>query len=258
MRCSTRSAGNLKTPIRSDERMTSCVTLSRARPRKPFRAPGRIPRGALGLPDVGGPSHSGDQVAGGALGPLGEGRAPREAPALVGDLAELELHGRPELSLEAQPRAVRFAFTRIIVVQLHLDARIDALGVRRQEIPEPASDFRVAPAREHGGISSRGANRACAPCRTSRDTAPASRAAPSGEGGAGDRPLLSGERSALVEAAREALLAAFLVDERRLATLLAEVTDLLARVADRRLLGRRLQLADVLGEDARERVGQRE
>src|SRR5262249_46787215 len=87
---------------------------------------------------------------------------------------------------------------------------------------------------------------------------PASRAALSGEGGAGDRPLLSGERSALVEAAREALLAAFLVDERRLATLLAEVTDLLARVADHRLLGRRLQLADVLGEDARERVGQRE
>src|SRR5262245_29617159 len=187
MRCSTRSGGNLKTPIRSDERMTSCVTLSRARPRNPFRSPGRIQRGTLGLPDVGGSSRGGDQVAGGALGPLGEGRAPREAPALVGDLTELELDRRPELSLEAQPCAVRLAFPLVVGVTLDLGARIAALGGRGQEIPEPASDFRVGPAREHGGNSSGGANRECARCRTSRGTAPASRGAPSG-GSARCRP----------------------------------------------------------------------
>jgi hypothetical protein len=138
--------------------MTSWVTLSRARPRNPFRSPGRIQRGALGLPDVGGPSRGGDQLAGGALDSLGEGRAPREAPAIVGDLAELEFQGRPAVVEEPQSRAVRPSFTLVVGVQLDLDARIDALGVRRQKIPEPASDFRVRPARKHSGNSSRGAN----------------------------------------------------------------------------------------------------
>src|SRR4029453_4298687 len=53
-------------------------------------------------------------------------------------------------------------------------------------------------------------------------------------GGAGDRPLPFGCRSALVEAARETLLAAFLVNERRLAPLLAQIADLLARGGRRR------------------------
>src|SRR5437016_14653584 len=66
-------------------------------------------------------------------------------------------------------------------------------------------------------------------------------------------------RSALVEAAREALLAPCFVDERRLATLLAEIADLLpACVGGRRGLWRRLQIADVLGQGARERVRERE
>src|SRR5881628_3625369 len=60
--------------------------------------------------------------------------------------------------------------------------------------------------------------------------------------------------SAFVEPARQALLAAFLVDEGRLPALLAEVADLLSRVDGRGGLGRRLQLADVLGEGARECV----
>src|SRR4030095_299387 len=72
-------------------------------------------------------------------------------------------------------------------------------------------------------------------------------------------PSTTTESSALVEAAREALLAAFLVDERRLAALFAEVADLLARRrAGRRRQLRRLPLADVLGEGARERVRKRE
>src|SRR5438445_11628068 len=64
--------------------------------------------------------------------------------------------------------------------------------------------------------------------------------------------------STLVESTRQALLAAFLVDERRLAAFLAEIADLLARLDDGRH-GRvvsALHLADVLGEGARQRVGQ--
>src|SRR6185369_5950539 len=112
MRWSTRSAGNLNTPIRSDDRMTSWVMLSRARPRNPFRSPARIQREELGCPDVGG-------------------------------VAELELERRPEVMEEAQSRAVRLSFTLVPGVQDDLEARIDALGVRGQEIPKPASDFRV-------------------------------------------------------------------------------------------------------------------
>src|SRR5437867_7780195 len=151
MRWSTRSAGNLKTPIRSDDRMTSCVTLSRARPRKPFRSPARIQRGELRCPDVGDPP-SGDQLPREALGPFREGRAPREAAAVIGDVAELEFDRWSELTAKAQPRAVRFPFTLVVGVENDLDTRIDALGVRGQKIPEPASDFRVGPARKHGGI----------------------------------------------------------------------------------------------------------
>ena len=43
--------------------------------------------------------------------PLGESGAPREAPAIVGDVAVLELHGRGRGVAEAQPRAVRLPFT---------------------------------------------------------------------------------------------------------------------------------------------------
>src|SRR5918999_4288305 len=62
---------------------------------------------------------------------------------------------------------------------------------------------------------------------------------------------------ALVEAAGEALLAAFLVDERCLAAFLAEVADAAIRLHDRQR-ARRLHLARVLGQGAGERVGERE
>ena len=131
--------------------MTSCVTLSRARPRKPFRSPARIQRGELGSPDVGCPPSGGDQLPGEALSPFGEGRAPDEAAAIVGDFAELEFDGRPEVPEEAQPRTVRLPFTRVLNVEDDLDARVDALRVRDQEIPEPASDFLIGSTRKHAG-----------------------------------------------------------------------------------------------------------
>src|SRR5207244_10308595 len=91
--------------------------------------------------------------------------------------------------------------------------------------------------------------------RRSRGWGPARRGTPLNPGRAGDRPLHLDHRSALVEAAREALLAPFFVDERRLATLLAEIADLLAAcVGGRRGLWRRRQIAAVLGQSARERV----
>src|SRR2546428_11898000 len=46
MRPSTRSAGKPKTPIRSEDRMTRFVTLSRARPRKPLTSPAATQRDA--------------------------------------------------------------------------------------------------------------------------------------------------------------------------------------------------------------------
>src|SRR5262245_4858958 len=132
--------------------MTSWVTVASARPRKPLRSPGRIQRGALGPPDVGCPPSGGDQLARGAPGPFGQGRAPCEAPAVVGDIAELELDGRPEVPEKAQACAVRLSFTLVLGVQHDLEARIDALGVSGQKIPQPASNFRVGPPREHRGI----------------------------------------------------------------------------------------------------------
>ena len=109
--------------------MTSCVTLSRARPRNPLRSPARIQRGKLGRPDVGDPSRR-DQLAGEALDALREGRAPREAAPVVGDLAELEFDQRSDLAAEAEPRGVRLSFTLAFGVELGLDAWIDPLGVR--------------------------------------------------------------------------------------------------------------------------------
>src|SRR6185436_826612 len=63
---------------------------------------------------------------------------------------------------------------------------------------------------------------------------------------------------AFVKAAGEALLAAFLVHEGRLPALLAEIADRLLGGRRRlRALGR-LDLTDVLGEAARQRVRQRQ
>src|SRR2546422_11185084 len=102
MRWSTRSAGNLKTPISSEERMTSGGTLSRARPRKPFRSPARIQRGwVLARPGVGHPL-VGDHLAGQPLYALGQACAPGETTAVVGDFTEIELDGRADALSEPQ------------------------------------------------------------------------------------------------------------------------------------------------------------
>src|SRR5262245_41873237 len=243
IRCSTRSAGNLKTLIRRDARMTSCVTLSRARPRKACRAPARIRRGRE-LAGSGVGYSLVDDLAGQRARTLGQPAAPGEAATIVGDFAEGELDGRPEMAAEPQARAVRLSFPMVVIVERDFDARIDPLGVSGQEVQEPARHLAIRAAREHAGIL---ASRAV---RSSR---------PIGARGTAARPPsgINGLESALVEAARQALLAAFLVHERRLAALLAEVADLLARF-DRgdRHLGSRLHLADVLGERPRQGVRQ--
>src|SRR2546427_182572 len=154
IRPSTRSAGNLKTPIRRLERMTSWVTLSRASPRNPLRSPEAIQawrRSARSA--VGGPL--------GALGapqdprelprPVGERRAPREAPAVVRHLAVVELHQGAHLVSGPEPRAVGLPRAGVARLELDLHAGIDALGVRGEKIPEPARDLVVAAAGEHGG-----------------------------------------------------------------------------------------------------------
>src|SRR5215470_16462667 len=66
--------------------------------------------------------------------------------------------------------------------------------------------------------------------------------------------------STFVEPAREALLAAFLVHERGLPALLAQVTDppALLQLGAAWWRALRLDLADMLGQRARERVGKRE
>ena len=86
---------------------------------------------------------------------------------------------------EAQPHAVALALTRARRVDESLDAEVLPLGVRRHEVPEP-------------------------PARLPRNRRPRTCGRPP---------------SALVIAARHALLAPFLVDQRRLAALLAEIAD---------------------------------
>src|SRR5438105_2734024 len=87
MRPSTRSAGKPKTPMRSDERMTRLVTLSRARPRKPLTSPAAAQRGARRSAgaDVGGGA-AGEEFSRLASHALGERRAPRELTAVLRDL----------------------------------------------------------------------------------------------------------------------------------------------------------------------------
>src|SRR5919106_1437355 len=63
---------------------------------------------------------------------------------------------------------------------------------------------------------------------------------------------------AFVEAARQTLLAPFLVDERRLTTLLAEVADAARVDVRRRRCPGHLHLADMLGGRARGRMGKRQ
>src|SRR3990170_117820 len=152
MRPSTRSGGKPKTPIRSDERMTSCVRLSSARPRNPLRSPAPSQRGER-LPGPGvGASPRRDELTGEARDAPGERRAPGEAPAVPRDLAVVELERVRRPLAEPQPGAVRGLRARLARVEQDLHARAHALGVRGEEGVEPALDLVVAPAGEHAGV----------------------------------------------------------------------------------------------------------
>jgi hypothetical protein len=132
--------------------MTSCVTLSRARPRKPFRSPARIQRGReLSGPGVDRSLSRGD-LPGQLSSALGEAGAPGEASAVVGDLAKAELEDRPEPLTESQPHAVRLPFPMVIVFERDLDAGIDPLGVGGEEVSQPACNLLIRAARKHAGI----------------------------------------------------------------------------------------------------------
>src|SRR5262249_46795132 len=117
--------------------MTSCVTLSRARPRKPFRSPAPIHRGR----DLAG-SGVGysliDDLAGQRARTLGQPAAPGKATAIVRHVAEGELDGRAEMAAKPQACAVGLPFPVVVIVECDFDARIDPLGVRGQEVQEPA------------------------------------------------------------------------------------------------------------------------
>jgi len=136
--------------------MTSCVTLSRARPRKPFRSPARIQRGRE-LAGSGVGYSLVDDLAGQHACTLGQPAAPGEAAAIVRDFAEGELEGRAEMTAEAQARAVRLPLPTVVIVERDFDARIDPLGVSGQEVQEPARHLVIRAAREHAGILASGA-----------------------------------------------------------------------------------------------------
>src|SRR3989441_1650839 len=153
MRPSTRSAGKPKTPIRSEARMTSCVTLSRARPRKPLTSPAVIQRGARDSAgaDVDGGA-AGEQVSRLLADALRLGGAPRQLAAMLRDLLVVELHQAARVRTEAQPRAVRASLALVVVVERRLDARVLTLGVRVEEHQEPALDLVVRATRKHARI----------------------------------------------------------------------------------------------------------
>src|SRR5262249_56007079 len=177
--------------------MTSWVTLSRARPRKPFRSPAWIQRGReLARSGVG--YSLGDDLTGQRARALGQPAAPGEAAAIVCDLAEGEFDGRAEMAAEPQARGVGLPFPMVGIVERDFDARIDALGVSDQEVQEPARYLVIRAAREHAGILASGA---------------AGSSRPIGARGAAAGPPRGVNRreSALVEAARQAFLSTFLV-----------------------------------------------
>src|SRR5262249_24796504 len=140
--------------------------------------------------------------------------------------------------------------------QRHLDPRIDALGMRGEEIVKPARDLVIVAAREHDASLAIGTgNRVSGRVRAwgSRATPRVGRLSPDGRG-----------RSAFVESAGQALLAALFIDEGGLTTFLAEIADLLAGVdlaaslgACRRIVAH-LHLTDVLGQGTGQRIRKRQ
>ena len=135
--------------------MTSCVMLSRARPRKPFRSPARIQCGReLAGPGVG-YSLIGD-LASQLPRALGQSGAPGKAASITGDLPEVELDGLSEVAAEPEARAVGLPFPMIVILEYDFDAGVDPLGVGGQEVQEPACNLVIRAAREHAGILASG------------------------------------------------------------------------------------------------------
>src|SRR4029453_6500145 len=116
--------------------MTSWVTLSRARPRKPLRSPARIQRGCE-LAGSGVGYSLVDDLAGQRPRALGEPAAPGEAASIVRDLTEGELDGRSQASTEPQARAVGLPFPMVVVLQRALDGRGAPLAVRGRKARGP-------------------------------------------------------------------------------------------------------------------------
>src|SRR5438445_3254964 len=151
MRWSTRSAGNPKAPTRRLERMTSWVTLSRARPRNPLRSPAPTQRGArLAAAGVGGEPWREQMRTRERPRALRQRAAPGEIAAPVGHLAERELHRRRRPFPEGQGRSVRRALALTLGVEGDLDARVFALGVRGEKVPQPPRHLVVIAAGKHG------------------------------------------------------------------------------------------------------------
>src|SRR4029453_2653678 len=121
MRVRTRSGGKPKTPMRTLEKMTRTVTLSRARPRKPLTSPAASQRGARpGLAGAG----VGDSGAEGRLPlrarALGQRRAPGERSAMLGDVLVVELQGLAHPAAHVDTRAIRAARGRVTALQAGL------------------------------------------------------------------------------------------------------------------------------------------
>src|SRR5262245_2445993 len=109
--------------------MTRLVVLSRARPRKPFRSPAASQRGGRGLSGAGVASAPGSLQRPGQIADAGrERRAPRQRPAVVGDVAILEGHRVAVALTEADAGAVALPLEIATVLEHDLHARILALG----------------------------------------------------------------------------------------------------------------------------------
>src|SRR5687767_1849963 len=153
MRPSTSSAGKPKTPISSEARMTSCVRLSRARPRKPLTSPGAAQRS--------GRLRAGGGVVGGAAGEESprltsdasrEIHAPAELATMRGHRLVVELHQRGRPRAEHETDGVGAVLACLIVLEHGLHARMLAFGVGVQEHLEPPCDLVVGAARKHAAI----------------------------------------------------------------------------------------------------------
>src|SRR5262245_33842231 len=91
----TRSDGNPKTPTSNPDRMTSCVRLSRASPKKAFQSPGAYHRRSDGV-TLGRTLIRGDRgrLADERSDAFRERSAPGELAPLPGDVAVQQLHRR--------------------------------------------------------------------------------------------------------------------------------------------------------------------